>query len=132
MNQQRTLHARFQLRLRRLLAPVGVAVLILASCARLSTSLAGPAASGGANDHDRFAVLDVKIGMVATSRAGFVCAKPSGNTGREDTHCVKFLDSRCANKPSSISVLKYGEDAGAGCHYDPSTNATRLDNKLMQ
>jgi hypothetical protein len=77
-------------------------------------------------------VLDFKIGMVATGKAGFVCAKPSGNTGREDTHCVKFLDPRCANKPTKVSVLRYGEDAGPGCHFDPITNVTRLDNKALQ
>jgi hypothetical protein len=84
------------------------------------------------NEHDRFSVLDLKIGMVVTGRSGFVCAKASGNTGREDTHCVKFVDSRCANQPTKISVLRYGESSSAGCHFDPSSNATRLDNKLMQ
>ena len=147
------LKSSFQPRLRHTLATVAVVLPVLASCAQLSRSISGEASTSGsgpavavggasssparasgasASDHDRFAVLDLKIGMAVTGRAGFVCAKPSGNTGREDTHCVKFLDSRCANKPSTISVLRYGEDAGAGCHFDPSSNATHLDNKLMQ
>src|SRR6266545_8376027 len=151
--QQRNLQTAFQQRLRHSLAMIAVVLPILASCAQLSKSIAGGTSTSGsgltvapggsssptgrssgasASDHDRFAVLDLKIGMVVTGRAGFVCAKPSGNTGREDTHCVKFLDSRCANKPSKISVLRYGEDSGPGCHFDPSSNATRLDNKLMQ
>ncbi|MEO7092085.1 MAG: hypothetical protein ABI175_02465 [Polyangiales bacterium] len=130
------------------LTRVAVVLPFLASCAQLSSSFAGgPSKSGSKpsvastgsssptgsmDDHERFKVLEVTLGMVMTAPPGFTCAKPSGNTGREDMHCVKFLDSRCAGKPQSISVLRYGQDAGPGCHFDPSSQATRLDNKLQQ
>ena len=82
------------------------------------------------SDHDKYSVIDVKVGM-PVKRADFVCAKPSGNIGREDTHCVKFLDPRCANKATHIASLGYGEHAPVGCHHNTS-NITYLDGTLMK
>ena len=103
-----------------------------------ASAVAGDAVSGsttpGAGSskrapHDRFAVLDLKIGMPLDGHAGFACTKAKEDT---DRHCVKFLDKRCANQATSLGVLRYGEKAPLGCHFDYSSTATRLDDKVMQ
>jgi len=133
--------------------PLTLAVVLLASCGRLSVNGSASAApppptstsvpssdsaslgtkktapSGSA--HDRFAVLDVKIGMPVDGRADFTCAKPTG-TDVDERHCVKFLDSRCTNQPGNIGKLRYGEKAPLGCFFDYSGMATYLDGTLLQ
>ncbi|MEO8705662.1 MAG: hypothetical protein ABI867_36865 [Kofleriaceae bacterium] len=87
---------------------------------------AAPAPPAGA--HDRFSVLDLKIGM-PVDVAGFTCAKTDDAA---DRHCVKFLDPRCSGRPSNIGTLRYGEKAPLGCFFDYSSQATYLDSKLLQ
>lgn len=84
--------------------------------------------------HDKFTVLDLKIGMSVASAKGFTCTKErkTQSGDRVDPICVKFLDPRCKGRPSSVGMLRYGVDAPKGCHFDPSSGATRLDNVIMQ
>lgn len=93
------------------------------------------AGQAGAQDaHDKFSVLDLKIGMPVASAKGFTCIKERRTQSGERVEpiCVKFLDSRCKGKPGAVGVLGYGDAAPRGCHFDPSSGATRLDNVLMQ
>jgi hypothetical protein len=94
--------------------------------------LVSAAAPSGGSAHDTFAVLDVKIGMPVEGQPGFTCTKPKPGKELEDVHCVKFLDKRCAGKPTNIGTLRYGEDAPAGCYLDYSNAATYLDSSLQQ
>jgi hypothetical protein len=94
-----------------------------------SSESSNAAASSSGNDHDRFSIQNIKIGMPVEGKDGFVCAKPIAD---EDRHCVKFLDSRCADQPANIGVLKYGEEAPLGCFFDYSSTASYLDGALMQ
>jgi hypothetical protein len=90
---------------------------------------ARPRASRATVAHDRFAVLDVKVGM-AVEVAGFTCLKPAATD--DDRHCVKFLDTRCSGRPANIGTLRYGETAPLGCFLDHSSQGTYLDGKLLQ
>lgn len=94
--------------------------------------IAGQVWADGA--HDKFAVLDLKIGMSVVSAKGFICTKErkTRSGDRLEPICVKFLDARCKGKPSAVGELRYGDDAPKGCHFDPSSGATRLDNVIMQ
>ena len=97
--------------------------------------LAGTIQSARASDgHDKIKVLDLKIGMPVGGAKGFACTKERWTQSRERVApiCVKFLDDRCKGKPTSIGELRYGESAPKGCHYDPSSMATRLYNVIMQ
>jgi hypothetical protein len=94
-----------------------------------SSSAGGATAATSGNDHDRFSIQNVKIGMPVEGRDGFVCAKAIAD---EDRHCVKFLDSRCSDLPANIGVLRYGEKAPLGCFFDYSSTASYLDGTLMQ
>ena len=91
---------------------------------------AGAAASGTA--HDRFSVMDFKIGMpMPGSREGFTCMKQRPN---QDSHCVKFIDARCAGKATSIGTLGSEGDykrPPLGCFYERD-GATYLDGVLQQ
>jgi hypothetical protein len=89
-----------------------------------------PASAGPSGAHDKFSVLDLKIGMTLDGQKGFACIKPNEHT--PDPHCVKFVDSRCAGKPAAIGQLAYGEKAPKGCYLDYSSNATFLDGALQQ
>lgn len=84
--------------------------------------------------HDKFVVLNVKLGMLTEKQPGFVCTKERWTQSkvRVEPQCVKFVDDRCKGKPASIGFLRYGQNAPKGCHYDPSSTATRLDNVIMQ
>ena len=84
--------------------------------------------------HDKLKVLDLKIGMSVDAAKGFTCTKEKWTQShvRIGPICVKFLDERCKGKPSAIGSLSYNEKAPKGCHYDPSSMATRLDNTIMQ
>jgi hypothetical protein len=90
------------------------------------------AAAASGNAHDTFAVLDVKIGMAVEGRPGFTCTKQPADKDLEDTHCVKFLDSRCSGHPVSIGQKRYSEKAPLGCYLDYSNMATYLDGTLQQ
>ncbi|MEO8550111.1 MAG: hypothetical protein ABI678_09055 [Kofleriaceae bacterium] len=78
--------------------------------------------------HDRFSVLDVKIGMLVDGD-GFTCEKA---TDGEDRYCVKFLDKRCSGQPLHVGRKDYGDKAPLGCFFDPSGRASFLDGALMQ
>jgi hypothetical protein len=82
--------------------------------------------------HDKFAVLDLKIGMAIDGRPGFVCAKQPDATQLADRHCVKFVDTRCKGQAANIGSLRYGQKAPLGCYLDYSNSATYLDGKLLQ
>lgn len=99
------------------------------SSGQSSSSQPSPAASG--SDHDRFVVLDLKIGM-PVDVAGFTCAKHSERKGAENRHCVKFVDPRCEGQATNIGELRYGEKAPLGCFFDYSGEATFLDGTLQQ
>lgn len=79
---------------------------------------------------DKFTLLDLKIGM-PVQQTGFACAKQRGKD-IEDTHCVKFTDPRCNGKPGAIGFKEYRDHAPPGCYLDYSSNATYLDDSLMQ
>lgn len=81
--------------------------------------------------HDKFTILEVKVGQPLDGRAGFTCDKEDPNELRERT-CVKFLDPRCEGKASNLGVLRYGDSAPRGCFLDTSSQATYLDGKLQQ
>jgi hypothetical protein len=92
-----------------------------------SSSSVGAAVADG-NPHDKFTVLDFKIGM-PIQQEGFACAKTAEDSNR---HCVKFLDSRCTGKPQKIGKLAYGERAPVGCFFDYSSEASYIDNEMLQ
>lgn len=94
--------------------------------------LLSPLGAGAFADegHDRFVVLELKIGL-PLEQPGFTCEKEKSKELAE-RHCVKFMDPRCKGKPSALGTLRYGEDAPRGCFLDVSSAATYLDGKLMQ
>jgi hypothetical protein len=92
-------------------------------------------AAGGsalADVHDTFAVLDLKIGMPIEGHAGFICAKQPSGQDLSDSHCVKFMDSRCKGRPLAIGEKRYSDKPPAGCFFDYSNQATYLDGVLQQ
>jgi len=72
--------------------------------------------------------MDIEIGM-PIKHEGYTCTPLDPNA---DSHCVKFLDTRCAGKPTGIHELRYGEEPPLGCFYDQSSAATYLDGVLQQ
>lgn len=107
-------------------------VFLLASCGQLSLGGSAAADVRGGSAHDAFAVLDLKIGTSVEGHAGFICAKQDPGKDLEDTHCVKFLDSRCAGRPMAIGEKRYGAKAPLGCFFDYSNQATYLDGTLQE
>lgn len=91
------------------------------------TSLVANAEEG----HDKFPVLEIKVGDTLEGRAGFTCDKDDPKEVKE-RRCVKFLDPRCEGKPGNLGVLRYGDAAPRGCFLDTSSAATYLDGKLQQ
>lgn len=81
--------------------------------------------------HDKFTILEVKIGQPIEGKAGFACDKDDPKEVKE-RHCVKFTDPRCDKKPGALGVLRYGETPPRGCFLDVSSAATYLDGKLQQ
>jgi hypothetical protein len=92
-----------------------------------STSGGGGTLSSDGDPHDKFSVLDYKIGM-SMQLEGFVCAKTAADSNR---HCVKFLDPRCDGKAQKIGSLAYGERAAVGCFFDYE-GTTYIDGEMMQ
>ncbi|MBL8909979.1 MAG: hypothetical protein JNM17_04655 [Archangium sp.] len=81
--------------------------------------------------HDKFNVLEIKIGDAIEGRKDFTCDKDDPKEVKE-RRCVKFLDPRCEGKPGKLGVLRYGDAAPRGCFLDTSSAATYLDGKLQQ
>jgi hypothetical protein len=122
-------------------------VVLLASCGQMSlkgstdgtaprgdssSSSSGETSASSESAHEKFAVLEVTIGMPIDGLADFTCAKQKAGGDLEDTHCVKFLDSRCSGLAANLGELRYGEDAPPGCFLDYSNSATYLDATLLQ
>lgn len=91
-------------------------------------------AQAASDAHDKLSVMDVKIGMPLEGRPGFTCDKEklTASGEREDRHCVKFIDDRCKGLPANVSRKGYGEKAPKGCYLDHSSQATFLNDVLMQ
>ncbi|MEZ0311008.1 MAG: hypothetical protein ACAI38_04505 [Myxococcota bacterium] len=100
----------------------------------LLASSSGVAATPSDDPHDKLFVLDVKIGMPIEGRPGFTCDKEKRTASgeRQDRHCVKFVDERCKGRPGNVGFKKYGEKAPKGCYLDHSSQATFLDDLLLQ
>ena len=109
-------------------------VFLLAACGQLSFGGGSVTADvrGGGNAHDTFAVLDVKVGMPVEGHAGFICTKQGSGKDLDDTHCVKFMDSRCKGLPMAIGEKHYSDKPPLGCFFDYSNQATYLDGTLQQ
>lgn len=78
----------------------------------------------------RFTLRDLRIGTETDKVAGFTC---DANVGKYRHTCVKFLDDRCANRPTKIGPVSFSSDlpGGQSCFMDSSTGATYLDRKIM-
>lgn len=102
-----------------------LAVFLLASSARVAAA---------DEAHDKLNVMDLKIGMPIEGHPGFTCEKEKRTESgeRQDRHCVKFIDDRCKGKPAALGYKRYGEKAPKGCYLDYSSQATFLDDLLMQ
>jgi hypothetical protein len=79
----------------------------------------------------KFAIQGIAIGTPLSKLTGFTCSDQPAVPG--GIVCVKFIDPRCAQRPTKIKNAAYLKDvpAGSSCFMDGNTNSTYLDRKAM-
>jgi hypothetical protein len=78
-----------------------------------------------------FAIRGVELGLPLAGQDGFTCGPPRGTDGftTQNHSCVKFLDERCAGRPTKIHNIRSTGDVprGQSCFMEEFTGATYLD-----
>lgn len=77
----------------------------------------------------------MKLGVPLEKQAGYLCGPPRGTDGftTQNHSCVKFVDARCAERPTKIHHIRSTSDVPRGltCFMDEFTGATYLDRNIL-
>jgi hypothetical protein len=98
------------------------------------SSGAGPTASTSSGDAwQRFAVQHIELGTAFDKVPDMTCGPDPASQGYSTYRhtCVRFLDERCAGRPSKIHHIRSTADlpGGQSCFMDEGSGATYLDRK---
>ena len=70
----------------------------------------------------KYTLGDVALGTELTKLSGFTCARK---------RCVKFIDARCAGRPTKLQDSDQSAPKGKACIKDAGSHATFLDGKYQ-